>query len=187
MSLNTVDRIFSSVGLRILDVEEISTHGGSLRVYGCHQNDQRITKKNVDKILKKEITRGLQNLSTYMSFKDRVNKIKDDLLLFLIEQKRQGNKIIAYGAAAKGNTLMNYAGLKNDLIDFVVDKLKFKQGKFLPASHIPIVDEKIIRKLKPKYVLILPWNIKDEIIDQLTYIKEWDGKFLVALPKIELI
>lgn len=187
LSLNTVDRIFSSVGLRILDVEEISTHGGSLRVYGCHQNDQRITKKNVDKILKKEITGGLQNLSTYMSFKDRVNKIKDDLLLFLIEQKRQGNKIIAYGAAAKGNTFMNYAGLKNDLINFVVDKLKFKQGKFLPASHIPIVDEKIIRKLKPKYVLILPWNIKDEIIDQLTYIKEWDGKFLVALPKIELI
>lgn len=185
LSLHTADHIFASFGLRVWDVEEISTHGGSLRVYGCHQNDKRKTTKKVDEILKKEITKGLQNLSTYMNFKNRVNKIKDDLLLFLIEQKRQGNKIIAYGAAAKGNTLMNYAGLKNDLIDFVVDKLKFKQGKFLPSSHIPIVDEKMIKKIKPNYILILPWNIKDEIIDQLSYIKEWEGKFLVAIPELK--
>ncbi len=187
LSLNTVDHIFSSVGLRILDVEEISTHGGSLRVFGCHQNDQRETTKKVDEILKKEITKGLQNLSTYMNFKNRVNKIKDDLLLFLIEQKRQGNKIIAYGAAAKGNTFLNYAGVRKDLIDFVVDKSQYKQGKFLPASHIPIFSEDKINEIKPKYILILPWNIKDEVMKQLHYIKNWGGKFLVALPKIELI
>ena len=167
LSLNTVDHIFSSVGLRILDVEEISTHGGSLRVFGCHQNDQRETTKKVDEILKKEITKGLQNLSTYMNFKNRVNKIKDDLLLFLIEQKRQGNKIIAYGAAAKGNTFLNYAGVRKDLIDFVVDKSQYKQGKFLPASHIPIFSEDKINEIKPKYILILPWNIKDEVMKQL--------------------
>ena len=187
LSLNTVDHIFSSVWLRILDVEEISTHGGSLRVFGCHQNDQRETTKKVDEILKKEITKGLQNLSTYMNFKNRVNKIKDDLLLFLIEQKRQGNKIIAYGAAAKGNTFLNYAGVRKDLIDFVVDKSQYKQGKFLPASHIPIFSEDKINEIKPKYILILPWNIKDEVMKQLHYIKNWGGKFLVALPKIELI
>tara|TARA_B100000315_G_C14569325_1_gene584639 strand:+ start:321 stop:1544 length:1224 start_codon:yes stop_codon:yes gene_type:complete len=187
LSLHAVSRIFSSVGLRVWHVEEISTHGGSLRVYGCHQNEKRETSQNVYELLKKEAIRGLLELETYMSFTDRVNKIKDDLLSFLIEQKRCGNKVIAYGAAAKGNTLLNYTGVKNDLIDFVVDKLQYKQGKFLPASHIPIVSEEKISELKPKYVLILPWNIKDEVIEQLLYIKQWDGKFLVAIPKIELI
>ena len=109
------------------------------------------------------------------------------MLLFLIEQKRQGNKIIAYGAAAKGNTFLNYAGVRKDLIDFVVDKSQYKQGKFLPASHIPIFSEDKINEIKPKYILILPWNIKDEVMKQLHYIKNWGGKFLVALPKIELI
>jgi len=187
LSLHAVSRIFSSVGLRVWHVEEISTHGGSLRVYGCHQNEKRETSQNVYELLKKEAIRGLLELETYMSFTDRVNKIKDDLLSFLIEQKRCGNKVIAYGAAAKGNTLLNYTGVKNDLIDFVVDKLQYKQGKFLPASHIPIISEEKISELKPKYVLILPWNIKDEVIEQLLYIKQWDGKFLVAIPKIELI
>ena len=123
-----------------------------------------------------------------MSFQERVNKIKDDLLLFLIEQKRQGNKIIAYGAAAKGNTFLNYAGrVRKRLNNFVVDKSQYKQGKFLPVSHIPIFSEDKINEIKPKYILILPWNIKDEVMKQLHYIKNWGGKFLVALPKIELI
>jgi SAM-dependent methyltransferase len=187
LSLNTVDHIFASFGLRVWDVEEISTHGGSLRVYGCHQNDKRKTKKNVNDLLKKETIKGIHKLETYMSFKDKVNKIKDDLLLFLIEQKRQSDNIIAYGAAAKGNTFLNYAGVKNDLIDFVVDKSPYKQGKFLPASHIPIVSEEKISEIKPKYVLILPWNIKEEVIEQLSYIRKWNGKFVVAIPNLRTI
>jgi hypothetical protein len=122
-----------------------------------------------------------------MSFTDKVNKIKNDLLSFLIEQKRSGNKVVAYGAAAKGNTFLNYAGVSKDLIDFVIDKSPYKQGKFLPGSHIPIVSEEKISKVKPEYVLILPWNIKDEIKEQLSYIKNWNGKILVAIPKLRVI
>lgn len=187
LSLHTVSRIFSSVGLLVWHVEEILTHGGSLRVYGCHQNEKRNKTEFVDEVLKKEAVQGLLEFETYMSFTDKVNKIKNDLLSFLIEQKRSGNKVVAYGAAAKGNTFLNYAGVSNDLIDFVVDKSPYKQGKFLPGSHIPIVSEEKISEVKPEYVLILPWNIKDEIKEQLSYIKNWNGKFLVAIPKIELI
>ena len=122
-----------------------------------------------------------------MSFKNKVNKIKNELFSFLIEQKRSGNKVVAYGAAAKGNTFLNYAGVSIDLIDFVVDRSPYKHGKFLPGSHIPIVSEEKIRMIKPKYVLILPWNIKDEIKEQLSYIKNWNGKFLVAIPKLKVI
>jgi|TARA_B110000259_G_C14029335_1_gene406062 SAM-dependent methyltransferase len=187
LSLYTVSSIFSHVGLRVWHVEEISTHGGSLRVYGCHQNDKHETRESVYELLKEEATRGLQDLKTYINFKERVNKIKDDLVLFLIEQKGFGNKVVAYGAAAKGNTILNYAGVKNDLLDFVVDKSTHKQGKFLPASRIPVVSEEKIIELKPEYVLILPWNIKDEIIEQLSYIREWEGKFVVAIPEIKII
>ena len=137
LSLHTVSRIFSSVDLRVWKVEEIPTHGGSLRVYGCHQNDEHETSRSVDKLLKEEVNRGLLELETYMNFTGRVNKIKDDLLSFLIDQKSSGNKVVAYGAAAKGNTLLNYAGIKPDLIPFVYDAAKSKQGKFLPGSHIP--------------------------------------------------
>lgn len=187
LSLHAVSRIFSSVGLRVWHVEELPTHGGSLRIYGCHQNENRATSKFVGELLKKEIASGLLELKTYVSFIDRVNKIRDDLLSFLVEQKHFGNKVIAYGAAAKGNTLLNYAGIKNDLIDFVVDKSPYKQGKFLPASHIPIVSEEKISELKPDYVLILPWNIKEELIEKLSYIKEWNGKFVIAVSKLEII
>ena len=187
LSLYTVSRIFSKVGLRVCHLEEISTHGGSLRVYGCHQNDKRETTKSVHEILKEEESQGLKDLKTYVKFKEKVNKIKDDLVLFLIEQKRLGNKVVAYGAAAKGNTILNYAGIKNDLLKLVVDKSTHKQGKFLPSSRIPIVSEEKIIELKPEYILILHWNIKDEVIEQLSYIKKWDGKFVVAIPKIKII
>jgi len=187
LSLNTVCRIFSKIGLRVLQIEEILTHGGSLRVYGCHQDDRRETTKSVHELLKEEVAQGLKDLKTYINFKERVNKIRDDLVLFLIEQKRSGNKVVAYGAAAKGNTILNYAGIKNDLLKLVVDKSIYKQGKFLPSSRIPIVSEEKIIELKPQYVLIMPWNIKDEIIEQLSYIKKWDGKFVVAIPEIKII
>jgi hypothetical protein len=138
-------------------------------------------------LLNEEANRGLLELETYMSFADKVIKIKNDLLSFLIKQKRSGNKVIAYGAAAKGNTLLNYIGIKNDLIDFVVDKSPYKQGKFLPQSHIPIVSEEKIRNLKPEYILILPWNLKREIIEQLSYVKKWNSKFVVAIPELKII
>jgi hypothetical protein len=187
LSFNIVNDIFSAAGLRIWHVEEISTHGGSLRVYGCHQNEKRETNRSVDELLKKEAIHGLLKLETYMSFADKVNKIKDDLLSFLIEQKCSGNKVVAYGAAAKGNTFLNYAGVRNDLIDFVVDKSPNKHGKFLPGSHIPIVSEQKISEIKPEYVLILPWNIKEEVIEQLSYTRNWNSKFVVAVPELKIL
>jgi hypothetical protein len=186
LSLYTVSRIFSSVGLRVWHVEEISTHGGSLRVYGCHQNDKRVTTQSVDKLLKEENNRGLQKLETYMNFMDRVNKIKNDFLSFLIKQKNSGNKIVAYGAAAKGNTLLNYAGIKSDLIPFVYDAAKSKQGKFMPGSHIPILPPEELAKRKLDYVLILPWNIANEIKSQNNSLTKKGVKFVTVIPKLRI-
>ena len=186
LSLYTVSRIFSFAGLRVWHVEEISTHGGSLRVYGCHQNDKRVTTQSVDKLLKEENNRGLQNLETYMNFMDRVNKIKNDFLSFLIKQKNSGNKIVAYGAAAKGNTLLNYAGIKSDLIPFVYDAAKSKQGKFMPGSHIPILPPEELAKKKLDYVLILPWNIANEIKSQNNSLTKKGVKFVTVIPKLRI-
>ena len=187
LSLHTVSRIFSSVDLRVWKVEEIPTHGGSLRVYGCHQNDEHETSRSVDKLLKKEVNRGLLELETYMNFTGRVNKIKDDLLSFLIDQKSSGNKVVAYGAAAKGNTLLNYAGIKPDLIPFVYDAAKSKQGKFLPGSHIPILSPEFLSKTNPDFLLILPWNIADEVRLQNNFLIESGVKFVIAIPNLTII
>ena len=186
LSLHTVSRIFSSVGLRVWQVEEISTHGGSLRVYGCHQDDKREVGQSVDKLLKEETNRGLLKLETYMNFTDRVNKIKDDLLSFLIQQKNSGNKVVAYGAAAKGNTLLNYAGVKSDLIPFVYDAAKSKQGKFMPGSHIPILSPEFLSKNNPDFLLILPWNIVDEVKLQNNFLIESRVKFVIAVPNLTI-
>jgi 2-polyprenyl-3-methyl-5-hydroxy-6-metoxy-1,4-benzoquinol methylase len=167
LSLHTVSRIFSSFGLRIWDVEKLSTHGGSLRIYGCHENDKRKTKKTVEILLEDEISFKLKKLETYLNFQTKVNKIKDNLVSFLIEQKRTGKKVAAYGAAAKGNTLLNYAGIKPDLISTVFDGSKSKQEKFMPGSHIPIQDPKKIKDLKPNCIIILPWNISREIKNKI--------------------
>ena len=164
LSLIAVIRIFETVGLRIWHVEELDTHGGSLRVFGCHQNDDRSDKHSVQKIIDAEITQGLKDLNTYKSFQKHVEKIKDDLISFLIEQKRKSIKIAAYGAAAKGNTLLNYAGIKQDLLPFVFDAAESKQGKFLPGSHIPILSPEKISEFEIDYLFVLPWNIADEII-----------------------
>tara|TARA_B110000858_G_scaffold193455_1_gene245976 strand:+ start:2892 stop:4115 length:1224 start_codon:yes stop_codon:yes gene_type:complete len=187
LSLHTVSRIFSSVDLRVWKVEEIPTHGGSLRVYGCHQNDEHETSRSVDKLLKEEVNRGLLELETYMNFTGRVNKIKDDLLSFLIDQKSSGNKVVAYGAAAKGNTLLNYAGIKPDLIPFVYDAAKSKQGKFLPGSHIPILSPEFLSKTNPDFLLILPWNIADEVRLQNNFLIEKGVKFVIAIPNLTII
>jgi hypothetical protein len=185
-SLYTVSKIFSSAGLRVYDLQELSTHGGSLRVYGCHENDDRKTTLIVGELLNKEARRGLRDISTYKVFQSRCNIIKNDLLIFLIEQQRAGKIVVAYGAAAKGCTLLNYAGIKADLMPFVCDSALSKQGRYLPGSHIPICHQNEIKKHKPDFVLILPWNIKEEIKSQLSFIKDWGGRFIVAVPSINL-
>jgi hypothetical protein len=187
LSLYTVSRIFEKSGLRIYDVEPLPTHGGSLRVYGCHADDLRPTSPVVNDLMEEEKQRGLRDLDVYRLFQCRADKIKDDLLIFLIEQKRSGKTVAAYGAAAKGNTLLNYAGIKPDLLPFVCDAAPSKQGKFLPGSHIPVFPPSVLRKNKPDTILILPWNIAEEIAFQHSYVREWDGRFVVAVPKIQML
>ncbi len=187
LSLHTAQKIFAAQALTIFDVEEILTHGGSLRIFAKHtENESLENTPNVEKVLEKEKEFGLLDLDYYSNFQQKTNRVKYDFLAFLIEQKRLGKKISAYGAAAKGNTLLNYCGIKNDLIDFVVDASPHKQNLFLPASHIPIVDESFIEREKPDFVVVLPWNLKEEIFGQLDYIREWNGKFVVAIPKLEI-
>jgi SAM-dependent methyltransferase len=182
LSMQTVSRVFAAAGLRVLDVEELPTHGGSLRVYGCHQQDSRSTQAAVSRVLQEELQHGLQDLNTYLNFQPRANKIKDDLLSFLIDQKRAGKKVAAYGAAAKGNTLLNYAGVKPDLVEFVCDAAPAKQGKFMPGSHIPILHPTEMLKRHFDYVLILPWNIADEVMMQNAELTVLGKKFLTAVP-----
>jgi ubiquinone/menaquinone biosynthesis C-methylase UbiE len=187
LSLYTVKQIFESKGLEIFDVEELSTHGGSLRIYAKHLEDfSKSISINVAKLIEKEINKGINNIIYYVGFQERAEKIKLDLLSFLIEQKRLGKKVAAYGAAAKGNTLLNYCGIKRDLINFVVDANPHKQNKYLPASHIPVVDEAFLKEEKPDYVIIFPWNLTSEIKTQLSYIYEWDAKFVTAIPEVKL-
>ena len=187
LSLQTVSQIFSAEGLRAWNVEELPTHGGSLRVYGCHQNDSRLTQSAVSEMLQKETQHGLQDLNTYLSFQSRADKIKDDLLSFLIEQKRLGKKVAAYGAAAKGNTLLNYAGVKPDLIRFVCDAAKAKQGKFMPGSHIPILHPSEMLNRQFDFLLILPWNIADEVIKQNSHLVSLGKQFVTAVPTLKIL
>jgi len=187
LSLYTVSRIFAGAGLRVWKVEELSTHGGSLRVFGCHDDDARKTQESVAAMLREEASQGLQRLETYLGFQFRTDKIKDDLLVFLIEQKRAGKKVVAYGAAAKGNTLLNYAGVKPDLLPFVCDAAESKQGKFMPGSHIPILHPGKMAAEEPDFVLILPWNIAGEVQQQNSALKESGVQFATALPKLEIL
>jgi len=187
LSLYTVNCIFKAMGLRIFDVEELPTHGGSLRIYGCHIEDKRSQENHVANVLAEEERRGLQTLTTYQTFQQQAANVKDELLLFLIEQKRQGKRVAAYGAAAKGNTLLNYAGIKSDLIPYVCDAASSKQGKFLPGSRIPILSPAVLSKKRPDLILILPWNIADEIIRQHAYVRDWGGMFVTAIPNIDHI
>jgi hypothetical protein len=184
LSLHAVTQIFASVGLRIWNVEELPTHGGSLRLFGCHEDDVRETHQTVHKLLDHEAAHGLQQLDTYLEFQPRANKIKNDLLAFLVEQKRDGKKVVAYGAAAKGNTLLNYAGIKPDLISFVCDAAPSKQGRFMPGSHIPIVPPERISQEKIDYALILPWNIAQEVKSQLSTLVKSETRFVTAVPEL---
>jgi hypothetical protein len=187
LSLQTVSRIFTVAGLRVWDVEELPTHGGSLRVYGCHQDDPRLTQATVSSMLQSEIQHGLQDLATYLRFKPRAEKIKNDLLSFLLEQKRSGKKVVAYGAAAKGNTLLNYAGVKADLVEFVCDAAHAKQGKYMPGSHIPILHPIEMLNRTFDWVLILPWNIAREVVQQNAVLKTKGVGFVTAVPELAVL
>lgn len=186
LSLHTVNHIFSQQGLRIWDVEKLSTHGGSLRVYGGHATHSRATLPAVAKLLEEEKEAGLLSLPLYLQFQAQANQVKDNLVTFLIEQKKVGKKVAAYGAAAKGNTLLNYAGIRPDLIPFVCDAAPSKQGKFMPGSHIPILSADILSREKPDFILILPWNIASEVKSQLAHAKDWGARFVTAVPVLHI-
>ena len=187
LSLLAVERIFAKAGLRVFDVEELPTHGGSLRIYGCHAAHARPTEARVGEMLKREADFGLRSLAVYQGFQQKANKVKNDFVAFLIEQQQAGKSIAAYGAAAKGNTLMNYAGVKPDLIGFVCDAAPSKQGKFMPGSHLSIRAPEALAEAKPDWVVILPWNIASEVIQQQGNVRAWGGKFVVAVPELKVI
>jgi SAM-dependent methyltransferase len=187
LSLTAVNRIFSANGLIVFDVEEHSTHGGSLRVF-AQRSDTGLQPRSdrVDALLRLEVQAGMLTADYYASFQARTDQVKNDFLAFLLEARQQGKTVVAYGAAAKGNTLMNYAGVRPDLISFVVDRNPAKQGKYMPGSRIPIVDEAAIQRAKPDYVVILPWNLMSEVIQQLEYVKAWGGCFVTAVPELKV-
>ncbi len=188
LSFYTVKQIFESCGLSLFDVEEIPTHGGSLRIYAKHEEDAgKEISQNVADLLNKEMAKGMNKPAYYQNFQQKALQVKLNFTEFLIKQKKDGKKVAAYGAAAKGNTLLNYCGIKNDLIGFVADANPHKQNKFLPASHIPVVSEDELKQAKPDFVIIFPWNIKEEVMKQLNYIKEWNGKFVIPIPRLEVL
>jgi len=187
LSLTAVTHIFAKNGLSVFDVEELPTHGGSLRVYGQRKDTgSQHESRRVAELLAREAAAGMTTPAYYAGFQKKVDDVKNNLLAFLIEAKRNGKKVAGYGAAAKGNTILNYAGVRPDLLSYVVDKNPAKQGKFLPGSHIPIVSEEHLRSKRPDIVLILPWNIKKEIVTQLAYIRNWRGQFARAVPNLEV-
>ena len=187
LSLTAVDRIFRANGLSVFDVEELPTHGGSLRVF-AERTESTFYEKNasVAKLLEHEFGGGMTTAEYYTGFQAKAEKIKNDFLAFLLEAKQAGKRVGAYGAAAKGNTLLNYAGVRPDLLPYVVDRNPAKQGQYLPGSRIPIVAEERIRNEQPDWLVVLPWNLKAEIVEQLAYIREWGGKFVTAVPGLSV-
>ncbi len=187
LSMTAVDRIFAANGLTVFDVEQLPTHGGSLRVYAQRADTgAKVREPAVAAMLSTETERGVTTRAFYDGFQARVNRLKDDFVQFLIAAKRDGRRLAAYGAAAKGNTLLNFAGVRQDLLPWVVDRNPAKAGKFMPGSRIPIVSEDQIRAEKPELIVILPWNIKDEVIAQLAYAREWGAQFVTAVPELSV-
>jgi SAM-dependent methyltransferase len=184
-SLLTAERVFAAHGLRIFDVEALWTHGGSLRLYACHAgNAAQPTLPTVARLIAQEREAGLAALSTYAAFAGRVRETKRKLLDFLIQAKRAGKTIVGYGAPGKGNTLLNYCGIRTDFLDYTVDRNPYKHGKFLPGTHIPVLAPDRIGATRPDYLLVLAWNFKDEIIDQMGFIREWGGRFVIPIPEV---
>jgi hypothetical protein len=186
-SFLTTMKIMAKFGLTVFDVEELSTHGGSLRVYSRHTQDtSHPVTGRAKELAEREEKAGFTRLETYFSFDEKVKETKRKIMTFLIEAKRAGKSIAGYGAPGKGNTLLNYCAIRTDFLDYTVDRNPYKHGKFLPGTHIPIFPPEKIRETKPDYVLILPWNLKNEIREQLSYIREWGGKFVVPIPEVEV-
>ena len=186
-SLSTVVKIFAASGLRVYDIDELPTHGGSLRVYGGHDDDKRLVTERVGSMLERERRAGLQTIDTYEKFQDVANRVKNDLLDFLIQEKRKGRTVIGYGAAAKGNTLLNYAGVKPDLLPFICDAAPSKQGKFMPGSHIPIVAPDVLIKGRVDSVLILPWNIASEVTRGLKSVLDAKASMWICVPNVQKV
>lgn len=187
-SLMSVMSVFRSHGLKIYDVEELPTHGGSLRIYATHLERREIADtEQLQALLKRELQLGYDQLPTYQTFRRQVEETKWKLLEFLIQVRRAGKNVAGYGAPGKGNTLLNYCGIRTDLVDYTVDRNPFKHGKFLPGTHIPIYSPEKIAETRPDYVLVLPWNLREEIVTQLTYIREWGGHFVIPIPQLEVV
>ncbi|MFN6528750.1 class I SAM-dependent methyltransferase [Nostoc sp. ChiSLP03a] len=186
-SFLTVDKIFAAHGLTIFDVEELTTHGGSLRIYARHKEDSsKPVTQQVSELKNREEAAGFTQLECYFSFGEQVKETKRNLLDFLIKVKQEGKSIVGYGAPGKGNTLLNYCGIRTDFLDYTVDRNPYKQGQFLPGTHIPIFHPDKIAETKPDYILILPWNLKNEITIQLAYIRDWGGQFVVPIPEVNV-
>jgi hypothetical protein len=187
-SLLTVEKVFAEHGLTLFDVEELPTHGGSLRIYGRHEQDaSRAVSEQVIELRERELTEGFDTLERYASFTEQVKATKRDILSFLVGAKSAGKKIVGYGAPGKGNTLLNYCGIRTDFLDFTVDRNPYKQGKYTPGTHIPILAPEAIREARPDYIFILPWNLRDEIVGSLEYTRAWGCRFVVPIPKIEVL
>ena len=188
LSFVAANRIFAHHGITLFDVEELPTHGGSLRIYGRHtEDDTRPVNEKVGALLQRERSLGTESLEYYAGFEERVKTSKQKLLEFLIGAKRAGKTVAGYGAPGKGNTLLNYCGIRTDFLDFTVDRNPHKQGNFLPGTRIPIYHPDKIRAARPDYVLILPWNLQKEISRQLSYIEEWGGKFVIPIPEVQVL
>ncbi len=187
-SFLTVERVFAAHGITLFDVEEISTHGGSLRIFGRHVNDaSKPASARVSKLRKAEMGAGLDRIETYAAFAEQIKATKRALLRFLIGAREEGKRVAGYGAPAKGNTLLNYCGVRADLLDYTVDRSPHKQGLFLPGTHIPVFPPERIVATRPDYVLILPWNLKEEIVEQMAHVRSWGGKFVVPIPKVKVL
>jgi len=186
-SLRTVRKVFAAHGLRVWDVERLTTHGGSLRLWAAHEDSRREETPAIATLLASETEAGMGGLAYYRGFQAQADAVKNGLLEFLLAQQTGGRKVAAYGAAAKGNTLLNYAGVRPDLLPYVVDASPHKQGKYLPGVRIPVVTEARLREHQPAFVIILPWNLKQEIIQQLAYIRDWGGKFVTTVPRVEIL
>ncbi|MBS0603531.1 MAG: methyltransferase domain-containing protein [Verrucomicrobia bacterium] len=187
-SLVAVEKVFKAQGLKIFDVEELKTHGGSLRIYAAHEEDsEKQISQRVVNLKKKETELHFEDLKGYTQFSVGVQELKANLLRFFLDCKKEGKKIVGYGAPAKGNTLLNFCGIRSEFLNFTVDRSPHKQGQFLPGTHIPIYSVEEISKAKPDYLFVLPWNLKDEIINQMAFIREWGGKFVIPIPKLEIL
>jgi len=182
-----VEKVFAHHGLRLFHVEELQSHGGSLRIFGCHQDDPRPTRETAIKLREFELSKGLNSLATYQAFEARVHENKRQTLDFLIRARREGKRVVGYGAPGKGNTLLNYCGIRTDFLELTVDRNPYKQGKFTPGTRIPILDPAVIDQVRPDYIFILPWNLSKEITSSMAHVRQWGCRFVVPIPDLRVL